>query len=281
MFQYASAKALSLKHNQQLLIDTSFLTQNPGLTEGFTRRNYELNIFQLNTAVAGERLIKSFKINSFYNKALKLLKLPYNKVHYEVPSEDASQLDKITFPVCLSGYWQSEQYFAGYRKEIREEYKFPADAIDELKPFIDQIYTTNSVSIHFRRGDYLNNPAAHKLHGILDMEYYMQAIKKIQSEIQQPFFYIFSDDPEWVKENVQFIENYKVVDGGNPNRPWHDMLLMSKCKHHIIANSSFSWWGAWLNDNCNKLVIAPKRWFADEQINAHAAHIVPKEWIRI
>ncbi|MDF2433978.1 MAG: hypothetical protein JWP44_3609 [Mucilaginibacter sp.] len=281
MFQYACGKALSIKHNQKLLIDLTFLQQNQLETEGFTPRLYELGIFRLDTEVAGKQLIKSFTGESFYKKIFKLLKLPLKECYCEIPGKGASQMDKIAFPVLLKGYWQSEYYFSDYKNEIRKAFKFDIESVTEIQDTIAQINQTNSVSIHFRRGDYLTNPVAKKVLGPLDIDYYKEAISKIQSEIEKPFFFIFSDDPEWVKENFPLSENYKVIDGSHKDKPYHDMLLMSKCKHHIISNSSFSWWGAWLNPDPQKVVIAPKRWFADEHMNITSTNLVPGEWIRI
>jgi hypothetical protein len=212
---------------------------------------------------------------------LKLFNLPYKKCYNEIPGQDAKQLDKITFPVLLKGYWQSAQYFSDYNSEIRQAFAFQAYSTEKLKETIDQIDQTNSVSIHFRRGDYLTNPVAQKVLGVLGMAYYSAAVQKIKSEIENPFFYIFSDDPEWVKKNLPVNEKYKIIESSYQDKSHCDMLLMSKCKHHIIANSSFSWWGAWLNADPGKLVIAPKQWFADEQLNANSVHLIPAAWIRL
>jgi hypothetical protein len=281
MFQYACGKALSLKHNQKLLIDSSLLGPTKAETKDFMQRDYELAVFKLNAEVVGKQLLKSFEDSSFYKKTRKLLKLPYKKCYHEIPGEGASQLDKITSPVLLKGYWQSEQYFLDYKKEIRRDFAFQPDPIGEIEGALNQINKTNSVSVHFRRGDYLSNPVAKKVLGPLDIGYYAGAIKKIQNELGNPFFYIFSDDPEWVKKNLPLSKNYKIMEEFQYNKPHYDLLLMSNCKHHIIANSSFSWWGAWLNADPKKIVIAPNRWFADEQMNKNSTYLVPREWIKL
>ena len=134
----------------------------------------------------------------------------------------------------------------------------------------------NSVSIHVRRGDYLNGYYFETLGKICDIDYYKRAIALINKEVNDPYFYIFSDDPGYVAENLK-IENATYVDFNRGRDSWQDMYLMSQCKHNIIANSTFSWWGAWLNTNLNKIVIAPNRWFA----NMDNDEIVLPEWIRL
>ena len=149
---------------------------------------------------------------------------------------------------------------------------------EKNKNILEEIKKRNSISIHIRRGDYVNDINAKKILGDnCNLLYYQKAIEYIYSVITSPFFYIFSDEPEWVKNNFSFLENSLIIDWNKGKDSWQDMMLMSHCKHNIIANSSFSWWGAWLNNNNNKIVIAPKKWFNTFE----APYIVPNEWIRI
>jgi hypothetical protein len=279
MFQYACGKAFALKNKQPLFIDDSFLRQNQVTTNEFTPRHYELDIFNLNAEVVNEQLLQSFTTSTIYKKASKLLGFPLKKYHQEIPEQGAGQLNKVKPPVLLKGYWQSEQYFTGYEGQIRKAFNFNIPEL--LNGTIAQINATNSVSIHYRRGDYLTNPVAQKVLGTLSIDYYTVAIKNITEKIENPFFYIFSDDTAWVKSNLPVPENYQIIEGFSGDKHWYDMLLMSKCKHHIIANSSFSWWGAWLNPNPKKIVIAPKRWFSHEQMNASTNNLIPATWKRI
>lgn len=279
MFQYACGKAFALKHDKTLLIDDSFLNKNQNTTDEFTPRAYALGVFNLDTRVADELLLKSFEGNGIFKKVLKQLQLTYRKSYQELPGMEADQLDSVQPPVLLNGYWQSEQYFAAFNTETRKTFEFNIPA--ELEDRISTMNKTNSVSIHYRRGDYLTNPVAQKVLGTLDEAYYQAAVQKVKTEIVNPFFYIFSDDTEWVNNNLPLTDNYQVIDSYSGDKHWYDMLLMSKCKHHIIANSSFSWWGAWLNPAPQKMVIAPKRWFADEEMNARAGNLIPSAWLRV
>lgn len=181
--------------------------------------------------------------------------------------------------IYYMGYWQSENYFKNISPLIRETFKFNDNKISEKnKNILEEIKKRNSISIHIRRGDYVNDINAKKILGDnCNLLYYQKAIEYIYSVIISPFFYIFSDEPEWVKNNFSFLENSLIIDWNKGKDSWQDMMLMSHCKHNIIANSSFSWWGAWLNNNNNKIVIAPKKWFNTFE----APYIVPNEWIRI
>lgn len=144
-----------------------------------------------------------------------------------------------------------------------------------------KIINSNSISLHVRRGDYENNSSAKRLHGgICTLNYYKQAIELVASRIKNPVFFIFSNDLKWARENLE-LEKYKqvLVNLNKGNNSYKDMYLMSKCKHNIIANSSFSWWGAWLNANPKKIVICPKRWYNNKRLDSK--DIVPESWIRI
>jgi len=142
-----------------------------------------------------------------------------------------------------------------------------------------QILSSNSVSLHIRRGDYVQNQEANKFHGICSPEYYSQAMNLIEQKIENPHYFVFSDEVGWVRENIKF--NYPVdFVSGNSISEAEELSLMSKCKHNIIANSSFSWWGTWLNTSPEKIVIAPKKWIENTDL-ADASDLIPKEWIKI
>ncbi len=142
----------------------------------------------------------------------------------------------------------------------------------------EQIQTTNAISVHVRRGDYATNPATQAFHGILPAEYYRAAVREVSQAVRNPHFYVFSDDPDWCRHNLDLGHSTTFVDH-NRARGSDDLRLMSLCAHHIIANSSFSWWGAWLNPREEKIVIAPRRWVADSSIDAR--DVVPARWIQL
>ncbi|MDD3060131.1 MAG: alpha-1,2-fucosyltransferase, partial [Sulfurimonas sp.] len=143
----------------------------------------------------------------------------------------------------------------------------------------EEIQSSNSVSLHVRRGDYVSNKNATSYHGVSSLDYYYNAIETISKKISNPILYIFSDDIPWVRENLIVSLPIVFIENTNTDRPFEDIYLMSLCKHNIIANSTFSWWGAYLNSNLEKNVIAPKKWFNDPVINTE--DLIPSSWTRI
>jgi hypothetical protein len=174
------------------------------------------------------------------------------------------------------GYWQSEKYFDKVQSELRRLYTFNFEKLSsETLDYLSSIKSTNSVSVHIRRADYLQHEDFYG--GICTFEYYRNAIKYFMKNIDNPIFYFFSDDIEWVVEQFENLPIYKFVNINHSNDNWQDMYLMSQCNHNIIANSTFSWWGAWLNSNPKKLVLAPRKWSnMYENID-----IYPPDWIKI
>ena len=138
------------------------------------------------------------------------------------------------------------------------------------------ISQTNSVSLHIRRGDYVSNQKTNQTHGTCDLDYYQRCITEIEKEVENPYFFVFSDEIEWVKENLKINHPAEYVDQNTGDKSYEDMRLMSQCKHNVIANSSFSWWGAWLNSYPDKIVFAPKRWFASDKHNTK--DLIPEGW---
>lgn len=269
MFQYATARALA----EKIYFDHRFLNNNNTSSDDFTPRSYELQIF---------KKIKAKKINSYLlrlllskNKKYKLLK---NILSFKITNVNDDNVNEIltkqnlTESLFLDGYFQNSLYFNQIRNSIINEFTFPKLA-DKYVDLLNEIEHSESVAIHVRRGDYLKQ-SINKYHGVLPLSYYQDAVNLMENKFTQPTYYIFSDDPAWCAENLTFLEEKKIIS--KENDAWIDMFLISKCKHQIIANSSFSWWGAWLNQNVKKMVIAPKKWFSSAETN-----IVPKEWISL
>ena len=182
----------------------------------------------------------------------------------------------------IEGYFQSEKYFL----EIREVILSQISLKNSLSTYNAGIQKEISMckiscSIHMRRGDYLTNSVANKVHGVLDIEYYKESIELLENKFSDNIWYfIFSDDMEWVVDNLH-IKNSTFVDSDQDSCPNEDIFLMSLCDHNIIANSSFSWWGAWLNNNGKKVVISPKQWFMDKKMNDNTFDLIPSIWIRV
>ena len=178
------------------------------------------------------------------------------------------------------GYFQSEKYFSAHRKRILDELSFSKTSSSTLKMYKKLIQSSPiSVALHVRRGDYISNSNANAIHGFCGAEYYWNSIEFLKKHNREVQFFIFSDDIEWCKASFKgtdfsFIESAELQDSD-------EIYLMSICNHNIISNSSFSWWGAWLNNNKNKTIIAPKKWFVDDDTESYAGDIVPKEWLRL
>jgi hypothetical protein len=182
----------------------------------------------------------------------------------------------------IEGYWQSDQYFIQQQEVIREKYTFKPQISDQNRQILTEIINSNSVSVHIRRGDYAGNSVINSIHGLVDKEYYERSISHVSSKIDNPVYFFFSDDMEWVKSNFRSLAERHMtffVDHNVGDMAFEDMRLMSNCKHNVIANSSFSWWGAWLNKNPDKIVTAPARWFKDLLINTK--DVTPHEWVRL
>jgi hypothetical protein len=275
MFQYAMARAASLRLDTNLKLDVS----------GF--KTYPLHAYGLNHfKVVGEFAEKNKYIVGKPKTFLEQVKIRMGWSTV-LPNylEDGLEFDAKVFglkgDVYLDGYWQSEQYFLDFEKKIREDFSFKTAPDSDNQEHLDQINSVLAVSVHIRRGDYVNNPTINAIHGTCDLDYYQRAIEFLRARIPSDplHFFIFSDDPEWVRENVNFGTATTFVSHNDATRNYEDMRLMSACKHHIIANSSFSWWGAWLNANPDKIVVAPKQWFRSASLSS--TDIVPDSWNRL
>ena len=192
---------------------------------------------------------------------------------YGVKEEYLRPSKSITFYL---GGWHNEGYFAAIKDSVKSEFTFRIPEDNENLQQMTKIKNTNSVSIHVRRGDYLNAANINLFGDVCNRQYFEKAIELIKTEVTDPHFFIFSNDFPWVKANFT-LENVTYVTSNAGENSWKDMYLMSQCKHNIVANSTFSWWGAWLNNNANKIVISPSRFLKGDDIS----DIYPKEWIRL
>lgn len=265
MFQFAAAYACAKRLQTELVADPSLLNNT------MTHNGYELNrVFGLNLREATLNDLKSVlgilaygRVKKYFtNVALSRFR-PKSLVlephfHYWPGFCD------VTNNSYLQGYWQSEKYFHGFEAEIRElfQFKIPFDRGNEILK--KQIHDHESVSLHVRRGDYVTNSNNAKIHDVDLTEYYNRSIEFVSQSISGPIFYVFTDDASWVRSKMKLPQNHILIDSNYGPYSFFDMYLMSQCKHNILANSSFSWWGAWLNKNKYKLVISPKQWFTEE-----------------
>jgi hypothetical protein len=178
----------------------------------------------------------------------------------------------------LMGYWQSEKYFTDIQDAIRSDFVFKGELSGQNAELAQCITKSNAVSLHVRRGDYASNPRTNATHGLCSLDYYRTAICYLAEHIESPEFFIFSDDVPWARNNLNIPFPSTYVDHNKGKESYNDMRLMSLCRHHIIANSSFSWWGAWLNARTDKIVVAPRLWFAN---GTSTGDLIPDNWLTL
>lgn len=179
----------------------------------------------------------------------------------------------------VTGFWQAEQYSMRIEQVIRKDFQFREPAKEVNLEVLERIKSVNAVSIHVRRADYVSVAATNSLHGVCSLEYYQSAIDYMDSNLDNPFYFVFSDDLSWCRENLNLGNRAFLVAGNSGRKDFEDLRLMSNCKHHIIANSSFSWWGAWLNPLTSKIVIAPRQWMTNPAIDT--TDLIPGSWHRM
>jgi hypothetical protein len=276
MFQYAAANRLAQQRRVILKVDLATFAKNK-------LRAYRLPIFGLSVPVATPTEIAKLSSPAYWQRAAermlgKPLLQPRSYVCEKNFRFDPTIL-QLPGKVYLKGYWQSEQYFIDIADNIRQAFTFPPLAQGQNQQLAQQIRAVNAVSIHIRRTDYVTDPAANHVLGPCTLYYYERCIRYIMERVATPHFFIFSDEPEWTRAHLKLTQPATYVAHNGPEQDFEDMRLMSLCKHHIIANSSFSWWGAWLASYRDKLVLAPQQWFRDPAWDA--TDLLPPQWIRL
>lgn len=280
MFQYALGYNFKNKFGKQVQFDISFYQQAD--YSNTTKRELEIEAF----ALTGFNKIDELNLNKLSKIAnkVKTVFLPYYKHLYvnERYYGFDPNIFKINSNACLNGFWQSPSYFEGLEKPIREQFFLKKNLSYDAKCYSDLIKASNiSISIHIRRGDYLSTYS----HIFCNQSpgYYSDGLNYIKQKINSNdvMLFIFSDDIEWCKKNVNY--PFKTIFVSSAKMfSYEDMILMSQCNHNIIANSSYSWWGAWLNNNLEKVVICPNAWYKNDKTNAtFTKDLFPASWIRL
>jgi hypothetical protein len=274
IFQYALGRTLAARRESILKLDISSYRSHP-------LRSYSLHNFRIREIFATSSEIRRLRGGGWISKRLprRLQQLnPLRKRSYVLErsfSFDSAVLD-LPDDVYLDGYWQSEKYFKGMEDVLRREFTVRHPLTGRNRDTAALIEACNAVSVHVRRGDYVSDPHLRNLYGFCGTDYYLGAARRIAETIPHPHFFIFSDEPEWAEGNLRLDHPVTVVSGNDPAHDYEDLRLMSLCRHHVIANSSFSWWGAWLCANQEKTVIAPARWFAGGQHDTR--DLFPSSW---
>lgn len=277
MFQYATGRRLAHVLGAELKLDiTGF--------DNYKRRAYSLEYFNIQENLASAedvatlRTLKRGIVERVLAKVLHKRSTHIREKHFHF---DPNILN-LSDGVYLDGYWQSEMYFADIAQIIRDEFTVKAPQTGRNKELAKQIGSCESVCLSIRRGEYVTDPRINKVHGVLDLDYYWACVQELTKTVKNPHFFIFSDELEWARRNLRLSYDATFVGHNNnrPDQPNQDLSLMSQCKHHIIANSSFSWWGAWLNPRKDKMVFAPKQWFGKEQkASKRTDDLLPATWI--
>ncbi len=276
MFEYAMYLALRQAHPEEEIVCCTRSFRGYGLHNGyeldriFGVRHKEATLAQLARLAWPFWNYRTWQVVNHLmprrkSMALQTFNTPFDK-----------KVVERTDSVFYDGYWQDERYFKDIRKQVLEVFSFPSIVGSKNEDLVRKITSRRSVSCHVRRGDYLKNPHF----CVCTPEYYTHAIKRMNDMVNPEMYCVFSDDTEWCKENLaSLFEGKEVVyvDWNKGEESYRDMQLMSLCKHNIIANSSFSWWGAWLNQNMEKVVVTPEKWMNVEIVNDP----ICDSWIRI
>lgn len=273
MFQYAAGRRLSELQGTNLKLDTSILPK--------VVRSYELGHLSIREDFATPQEVIALTgsdekgLGRLGNRIRQMTVPYYQRPYFSEPHLTPYDPNILRTPreVCLEGYWQSEKYFLEISNIIRKEFKIKDPPDPKNEKLAERITRTESVSIHVRRGDYLQ---LQEIFGNPTLDYYAKCVSMIGEKIQSPNFFIFSDDPQWTSSNLR-VDHPTTFVSQNDSKNYEDLRLMSLCKHNIVANSSFSWWGAWLNSNDRKLVLAPTPWFAQRD----SRDVIPNGWIKV
>lgn len=276
MFQYAVGRALADMNGCQLKLDISGFAEYP-------LRRYELDVLQIRADVATAKEIAHFRgkkpPHPFIDRVKKAIRWPQPGIFMERTFTFDPEVLNFKPPTYLEGFWQSEKYFMHIADALRRDFTLSMALNEENLSIQQQMIAHESISLHVRRGDYVTNAHTAQYHGVCSLEYYREAVKYIAGRVREPHFFAFSDDPEWVGQNLKIDHPMILVSANGPNKGAWDMALMKSCRHHILANSSFSWWGAWLNPSNQKQVVAPRNWF--NQAPQDTRDLIPESWVRL
>lgn len=262
LFEYALARRLSLERKSTLLLDASGYMNDSLRSSDIKKFNIKGSVYE----------------NQSFNSLVQIgVNLGFLKNYKE---KETFTFDKDVLAtkgsIFLDGYWQNYNYFSSITDILKEEFTIK-DSDEKNEEFVEKIRnSSNAVCVHVRRGDIAKNSETNKIHGLMQLDYYLDSIKLLEDKISNPTFYVFSDDLTWVRENIKQ-ENVVVVDINSIDAVHKDFMLMRSCQHFIIPNSTLSWWAAWL-EGPKGIVIAPNKWLASRELLLKG-NLVPENWI--
>lgn len=277
LFQYAAAYSLAKRLNQKLELDSSFFPQQ-------TLRGFKLGQMNISCADVAEdqsSIIELYK-NKYLNKVLRKIDIRIlpcgrgKKYLLETRSDIIPEFFSISqSSIYMDGYYQSEEYFDTYKKELIGQFTPNYPSEQEYEDVLSKVSNCKSVAVHVRRGDFLSaQNDSNPNHYLLGKRYYQNALKYVNEHLENPVFFWFSDDINWVKKNFGEKENFHFVSLHTQHADIDEMMLMKNCKHIVAANSTFSWWASWLNSNEDALHICPAKRYGN-------LHMIPENWIKI
>jgi len=273
MFQWAFARMLEITSDVNVFFEMSYFSK------GYARP-YQLDIFNIEANFV-EDIKTKFKLSIlwFFREFLRRKRVLGLTFFSERQFNFDPTIGKIANNTYIEGFFQSEKYFKSIKEELREDFKFILPMDEENVSLSQRMVAGNSVSLHIRRGDYVQKQRYSDTYATCSLDYYRRGVEYIAQRFEEPTLFIFSDDIPWARGHLKLPYKCIYVSHNTGKKSYEDMRLMSFCKHNIIANSSFSWWGAWLNKNENKIVIAPQKWFNDDEIIQ--TDVIPEEWVRL
>ena len=293
MFIYAAGRAIAARHGAEMCVDKSYYEDGSqgSLPAGAAVRAYGLDVLNVKT-----REIKDYS-------GLTLWRVRSRRLHKRVmalapclllnrlrrgthifhfaekgPTFDPFVL-RLPDNVLLEGYFVSYKYFEHCRPVICEDFSFRQAPDAANAAMLEQMAAVDSVSLHVRRGDFVTNKIVAERFGLCSLDYYRRAVDCLAQKVRSPHFFVFSDDPPWVRDNLKTAFATEYVTHNLGRQDHEDLRLMTACKHNIIANSTFSWWGAWLNPNAGKIVIAPTPAF--DKLGIRDDDLYPRSWVRL
>lgn len=273
MFQYAAGRALAARLQAPLAIDLSWFC-------GPRERQFALTPFRIAAEPRTQCPWLPLRAQAWVSRVSRrclprIMGVPvWREPHFHYAAEYAF----LKKPVFLEGYWQSERYFSGIRSLLLEDFALQAPLPPACAALLEKILACDAICVHVRRGDYLSNRAAARVHGTCPVDYYSAGVLELIQGLDHPHCFVFSDDAAWVRASLTFDCPMTVVDVNGPNNAHLDLALMRACHHFLIANSSLSWWGAWLSERAGKKVIAPARWFLTQDKDTQ--DLLPQSWMR-
>jgi hypothetical protein len=276
LFQYSLGKSLELSENRKVYFDVSSFNHSPNLTS----REFVLEKLGLKVDLLPKNVAS---IITFINRLLFKLNITFKSNFFSISyCENSFQYIPIVVKnklIIFDGYWQSPMYFESISNDLTKLF-YSIDRISNSgQNLISNLKSKSTVAIHIRRGDYISNTETYDFHGICDLDYYYSAIDFIESKNNIDTYIIFTDDIEWVQNNFSIGNRIFIYGCNYAENDIDEFLMMASVSHNIIANSTFSWWSAFINPNPEKIVIAPKKWFSDLSINVE--DLFPTNWVRL